>query len=389
MRSVLSVLVLPVAIALVACESRPFDPSESSAGPLFKPKCETPPCKDDGGTDPPPPPQGVEAHVLFSSSMGTNPGGGGCKRGDLQDSMYRLDLNGNFERVFGDNLENQAHTMDPTFSPDGTRFAMYRDVYTVAKGRCATEHFQIATASTDGTEFQVVREFDRESGRHVRMPKWSPGPVSGSERLAWLESNSTAVDIMIAQTDGSSPSVALTGNEVAGSDEIEGFEWSRTGDALLVNLRDWGAALSWLRLYDLDCSGNCAVAGFVDIPASSPIPVGAWFSDMDWARLHDWVIAPACIGGDCDLYRFDLTNRASPTVTRITAVAGGADELEPTWSPDDSKILFTAGFIDGAIWRVEMDLTVASLPWSGDLQAPGIRATARPDCCSGMDWRRF
>lgn len=374
-------------VSFLACENQPYE-STDVTNPVFKPKCESPPCKDDGGTDPPPPPPAsVEAHILYSSGIESNVGGGGCKRGDLQHSVYRMDPTGAFERLFGNDLESQAHTMNPSFSPDGQQFAMSRDVYTVAKGRCATEHFQIATANVDGTGFQVIREVERSSGQFVENGLWSPAAVDGAERIAWLEwDGNVTTSVVIAETDGASPVPVIVQAE---PDEIEDHEWNRTGDGILVMMRDWAAGQSSLRLYGIDCSGSCQTSSQTDIGDLSPIPSSSPLGGMAWAHQHDWVALHACAGGDCDIYRIDLTDPLSPIVTQLTARGGGADELDPRWSPDDTKVIFAAGPIDGTEWLVEMDLTVTSLPWDGDLSAPGIRLLVELGPFGGSDWRSF
>ncbi len=376
------ILLLCCAVVLAAChEESPTGP-EDAATPMLKKKCPSPPCGG-GGEDPPPPPSVDDPAILYSSGIESNVGGGGCKRGDLQDSMYRMDLSGASERVFGDNLETQAHTQHPSFSPDGQRFAMYRDVYTVRKGRCDTEHFEIATAGVDGTGFTVIREIERGSGG-LDQPRWSPGPVGGGERIAWMESTGDLVSLIIADTDGSSRFAVVEGTLTG---EVEGFEWSRSGDAILVHLRDWGSDFSHLRLYSLNCASTCSWSSFVEIGDTSPITPG-WFSEMDWARQHDWIAVSKCFGGDCDVYKIDITDPALPVVTQLTA-GGSLDELEVSWSPDDSRILFVAGPIGSGERLVELDLTIVSLPWTGDLNPPGVRILPEVGPAGGTDWRRF
>ena len=374
-------LVLCCAFILACEDNAPTGPEDGNTA-LFKPKCETPPCK---GGDPPPPPTVGDPAILFSSAMEGNVGGGGCKRGDLHWSVYRMDTDGLYERVFPDALEIQSASLYPSFAPDGQQFAFYRDVYTVAKGRCATEHFHIATAGVDGTGFQIIREIERGVGG-LDQPRWSPGPVGGVERIGWLEwvEDFALMTVVIANTDGSNANVVVSGTA---DYEVEGFEWSRSGDAVLVYFRGWEAVDSYLRLYSLDCSVSCTTASSLVIGNLSPITPDKWFGEMDWARQHDWVAVPACGGGNCDLYKIDLSNPVSPAVTQLTA--NGLDEGEVSWSPDDSMLLFTAWAIDGTRKALELDLSVATLPWNGDVSAPGIRVLAEVGNSWGLDRRRF
>jgi len=378
-----------IALLAVACrDATPTAPDEVSV-PLFKPKCDTPPCKDDGGEDPPPPPppSTVEAHILFSSGMEGNEGGGGCKRGDLGTSMYRMDLSGNYERVFPDELETQAFTSEPSLAPDGQRFVMYRDVYTVAKGRCATENFQIVTAAVDGTDFQVIADFERGTSIStiVGEPEWSPVAVGGSERIAWRQWTDGVNSIVTASTDGTGAVPLITGTS---TEQLWGFAWSRTGDQMLVYFEQQ-SQLASLRLHSVTCGSTCSASAAINVADLSPIPPDAWLQfQMDWAHLSDRVLVSACVAGDCDVYGIDLTDPLSPAVTQYTARPGGADELEPRWSPDDTKILFMTG-VDGSEWLVELDLTVASLPWSGDFSAPGVRLLAETRIFGGADWRPY
>jgi len=384
MRTARLVGLLLIPFLFLACEDQVTNPEAGNLAdsPLLKKKCPSPPCNG-GGEDPPPPPSVNDPIILYSSAIESNVGGGGCKRGDLQHSIYRMDLSGASERVLPDSLEKQAHSMHPSFSPDGQHFVMYRDVYTVAKGRCATEHFQIATAGVDGSGFQVIREFERGSGG-LDVPRWSPTPVGGVERIGWLEFTGGIVSLIIANTDGSGQSTVVQGTI---TDEIEGFEWSRSGDAVLVHFRDWGSDFSHLRLYSLNCVSTCSATSFVELGDSSPITPGS-ISEMDWGRQHDWIVVPTCPGGDCNIYKVDITNTASPVVTQLTA-ASSLDELDVSLSPDDSRILFVAGPIGNTSRLVELDLAVISVPWNGDLSAPGVRILAEVGPSGGTDWRSF
>ena len=377
-----------IALLAVACQDVAPTAPDEVAGPLFKPKCDSPPCNG-GGEDPPPPPppSNVEPHVLFSSGMEGNEGGGGCKRGDLGASMYRMDLSGNYERVFPDELETQAFTLEPSFSPDGQRFVMFRDVYTVAKGRCATENLQIATAGVDGSDLQVIADFERGTSYTtiVGEPEWSPVSIGGSERIAWRQWNDGVNSIVTASTDGSGATPLVTGNS---TEQLWGFAWSRAGDQMLVYFEQ-ESQLSALRLYSLTCGATCSAGAGIDVGNLSPIPPDAWFQfQMDWAHSSDRVLVSACPAGDCDIYLIDLTDPQSPVVEQITAKPSVFDELEPRWSPDDSKVLFVTG-IDGNGWLVELDLSVAALPWDGDLSAPGLRLVAATPIFGGADWRSF
>jgi dipeptidyl aminopeptidase/acylaminoacyl peptidase len=379
----LSAAVLASLLLAVACEQAPTDVMEPDGPAAFK--------KGGGGGgkpgDPPPPPIGDPA-IVFSSSRDANTGGGPSKRGDLVMSIYRMDLTGAFERVFGDDLETQSWNKNPKWAPDGQRFVFHRDKYEISKGKISSEVFQIATARIDGVGgINVIRKVSRGSG-HLDNARWSPVPIGVYERIVWVEDWSA---IVVAGTDGSDPTTVATAGE---GEKFRGFEWFSDGTRLIGQVLDQTTGAYFLRLYDVSCgssSSTCTATKAWDLTDLGPIGPYDWFGDIAVARNHDWIVPSVCPGGrgPCDLWKIDLTAPAAPIVTRLTLTE--SNEGDVSWSPDpvddDSKILLTARPIDSTRKAIILDLTLlVSLPWDGDLADPAVTVIADVGGSGGMDW---
>jgi Tol biopolymer transport system component len=110
----------------------------------------------------------------------------------------------------------------------------------------------------------------------------------------------------------------------------------------------------------------------VDLIAAGPLK-GADIYGLDWANTKDKLAVGAyAVGGNHDIWVIDLDGDVYQPVN-ITA-STDAGEVEPSWSPDDSHIVYSR---NGFIYRMKADGTERV-----QLATPGRRQQLR-----GPDWR--
>jgi hypothetical protein len=363
---------------LATCGEQPTSPesSESLATPVFKPKCETPPCN--GGDDPPPP---ADQAILYSDAAGS--------RG-IQDptlSILRMNADGtDVDRVFDDAVEYWSDNTQPAWAPDGEQFAFKRFVWVFEKNKLVSRTHQIAAGRTDGTGFIRIREIAYGSGSLYR-PRWSPVAVGGVERVAWVEDRSVAgqAAIVMARSDTWDFETVL----VAGPDEHFGnMTWSRSGEQILIEGWHNSTQQSFLRLYDVSCTANCTASPAGDL-SLSPFGPDNSFQHVDWAHLHDWVLVPVQPHGsnNTDAWLIDLETSDTRPLTQTNL-----DVQDGVWSScDDSVLLLVWGTFGkkqrNKLIRLYLNALPQGVPWDGSLDDPSIAEVIADVNPAGIDWR--
>jgi Tol biopolymer transport system component len=331
-------LALAALVLFVACEQTPTAPEEASAEALFK-KGGKP-----GGGDPPP---SVTDPVLLYASWY----GGGLGRLGL--SMYRMNVDGAFERVFEDAVESEVESSDPSFAPDGQQFVFSRNV--VKKGGNVSL-LQIARANLNGSGFTVLHEIE-DGGGILRRPSWSPAPLGdGQEKISYLEGARDATgiwmgnDLFIMNVDGTERTRLTSHTLVSqGNVRVSQAEWSRTADRILAIIYHSDTDQFTRRLYTIDCATVCALTDSVDLDLSARLAPVDGFDQIDWARNSDR-IATQVLPGDRypgDLWIIDISDPLAPSFTQLTNTPS-LNERNPTWSPDESQIAFK-NYVDGIV----------------------------------------
>ena len=364
-------------LLLAACAEPPTAPENlgSSEAPLFKPKCDSPPC--DGGEDPTPPPPAVDQAILYSGSS--------RDFGSL--SIFGMNADGsNVDPVFGDAEESGNESRSPAWAPDGERFTFTRYVRVFEKRKVVSASNQVAVGRVDGTELTVVREVP-EGAEPLYRPRWSPAPVGGIERIAWVENRWYAgqAAVVMARVDTWEVETLLT----SGPDEHFGnMTWSRTGDQVLVEGWYESSQLSFLRLYDVDCSLGCTATSAGDLDLS-PLSSSDSFGHVDWAHLHDWVLVRAIPAGSSygDLWRIDMLTGDLEPVTDTSI-----DVQDGVWSSCDDAVLMVVWGEFGRRWsnkliRLNLSALPSGTPWDGSLDDPSVAVAIADVNPAGIDWR--
>jgi len=372
-------------LLFATCAEPPTAPENlvSPEAPLFKPKCDSPPC--DGGEDPPedppPPPPSADQEILYSD----------FSRDFGSVSIFRMNVDGsNVEPVFGDDVESGNDNTHPAWAPDGERLTFTRLVRVLDKKKVVSTSHQIAVGRDDGTGPTVIREVPGGSVEPLYRPRWSPAPVGGVERIAWVENRWDAGQavVVVARTDTWDVETLLT----SGLDEHFGnMTWSRTGEQILVEGWYESSQQSFLRLYDVDCSVSCTATPAGDL-SLSPLSSNDGFMHVDWAHLHDWVLVPAIPAGESfgDLWLIDMTTGDLHRVTQTSI-----DVQDAVWSSCDDAILIGVWGQFGRQWsnkliRLNLAGLPAVTPWDGSLDDPTIAeevADVGTTGIAGIDWR--
>jgi len=364
------------ALLFAACAEPPTAPDALAdpGVPLFKPKCDSPPC--DGGEDPPedppPPPTAADPAILYSGSS---------REFDLTQSIFQMNADGsNVAAVFGDAVESGNESRSPAWAPDGERFAFTRYVRVFDKRKVVSASSQLAVSDVDGTGLTVVREVS-EGAEPFYRPRWSPEPVGGEERIAWVENRWSAGEaaILMARADTWDVETLLT----SGPDEHFGnMTWSRTGDQILIEGWYESSQQSFLRLYDVDCPADCTATFAIDLDLA-PLGSSDSFGHLDWAHLHDWVVVPA----RGDLWRIDMVTGDLEPLTETSI-----EVQDAVWSSCDDAVLLVAYGEFGRRWsnkliRLNLSALPTGVPWDGSLDDPSVAEAIADVNPAGIDWR--
>jgi len=369
-------LVLILSILFVAnCGEQATEPqpSESSGTPVFKPKCDTPPCK--GGDDPPPP---ADQAILYS----------GSSRDHGSMSIFRMNADGsNVDLVFGDAVESGNHNVQPAWAPDGERFTFRRVVRVFEKRRVVSSTEQIAVGHEDGTVLAIIREVP-DGPEPLYRPRWSPSPVE--DRIAWVENRVVGqASIVMARRDPGDDTWDTESVLVAGPDEHFGnMTWSQSGEQILVEGWYESSQQSFLRLYDVDCLSSCTATAAADLDLWPLSPNGS-FGHLDWAHLHDWVLVRVIPAGSSfgDLWLIDMDTGDVRPVTQTSI-----DVQDAVWSSCDDQALIVVWGQFGRHWsnkliRLNLSGLPSGTPWDGSLDDPAIAEVIADVNPAGFDWR--
>jgi hypothetical protein len=294
-------LVLTGALLLGACGEPPLEPdlAEDATAPLFKPKCDSPPCNG-GGEDPPPPPSVGDATILFTNPI----------KGKLSYTLYLMDDTGAMMRVLGDSEELNVHNTDPRWAPDAGRFLVKRAFYDRKTG---WTRGQLWIADGDGTNLNFVT-----------------GPLAGPARWRALDR------VVFIDSDGNLVATNLDGSQIdrlTSAGDIQDLVASPDGTRILARVADGQS----LRLYTVACT-PCAVTSQREISGSDLGLSGQEMNVEDWAHTRDQVLVTVRVGwGNSDIRILDLAGAAA---TLSPLIVTPVDEYNAAWSHDDSRIVF-------------------------------------------------
>jgi Tol biopolymer transport system component len=254
------------------------------------------------------------------------------------------------------------------WSPDGDRL-----VFTTRYARSGTVHL----IDVDGTNHtEIVTGIGSGSCAVIGSPAWSPGAVPGVgdsvERIAFTARDfNDDSHVYLVDTDGSDLVRLVYETGLSESHPT----WSPCGTKLAFKATDPDVRDSQNRmaqdlwgLYDFS-------ADELTLDQLEGALAGSSAYQPSWAKNRADLIAWSANG---DIWVVDLDDPSSPT--RLTGPADQAEQVAPSWSPDDSQIAFrNDDWSEGSITLQVMDADGANRTV---ILTEGMRPVAEPV------WRR-
>lgn len=235
-----------------------------------------------------------------------------------------MDADGTNQRVVlagSRNVRRGAHDFaSPDWSPAGDRIVF---------GATVDGQRGLYVINVDGSGLRLLV---RRNSPQTPAPAWSPALPGGTTAIAYhdLAVGETLTDIFLVDPDTPTPvPLRLTNTPALAETSVT---WSPSGTKLAVVV---GAPGVWA-LYDF-------AAGTYDLQQhAGPLASAHLVYQPAWSKTDEtlvaWSVASA-VGELSDIWIVDLDNPASPWKLTATAAAG---ERRPTWSPDDSRIIYMA-----------------------------------------------
>ena len=250
--------------------------------------------------------------------------------------LWVMDADGKNQTLVvpGSQGSNYIENRTPSWSPDGTQLAFASNV----QGR------GIYVVNKDGTGLRKVVSLNRDNlGAGVA---WTPTPAAdGQWKIAYSDlrpgdcGNSLADnDLFLVNLDGTRV-VNLT-NTVGPGEFHPTWDPYTTRLAAKVFPTNNASIPGDLVIYalGLDASGNITVTGTTNLTESGPlkdadVTLGSWAKTQDKIAMQ--LYEPGA--GYQDIWVFNVADPLNPVNLTSTATIS---ERRPSWSPDDSKIVF-------------------------------------------------
>ena len=201
---------------------------------------------------------------------------------------------------------------------------------------------------------------------------WSPGATAdGEEKLAFCGSVSGAVDLYVINLDGSGRT-----NLTASATTERWPTWSPGADAITVLQQNPKTVV----VHYLGApAGALEITSTTDLTATGPL-AGADLNMPAWAKTQDLIAVYAGSADAGDLWIIPVSDPTDAYRAVSGATSSGASS--PTWSPDDSQILY--GAYDAGARRGGECLRVLTLA-TGSIQT---LYKPKSGNLGGSDWRR-
>jgi hypothetical protein len=250
---------------------------------------------------------------------------GNVWNGDL--SVMNADGTNRLTLIKADRLYQYSQ---PSWSPDGSQLAFLR----LYQGQG-----WIYVVNKDGSNLhQVVKLSDTA----FADPQWSPAPLAdGQYKILFRDQvvPGGPGDLFLVNLDGT----AVTNlTNTTGDDEFYPT-WNPTATRfaaqVYVPAPAYPIPMADIVVYDVAwVDGVFTATPSINLTDAGPLKDARVFS-LDWANTQDKIVVEARFdyNNPSDFWVFDLDDPANPV--RLTQTSGGS-EFSPSWSADDSKIVY-------------------------------------------------
>jgi len=202
--------------------------------------------------------------------------------------------------------DSNSRTLDPEFSPDGTRL-----VYSAYGGVLAAQGIWVV-ANPFGHYSNLQRLTDSQ---YDQDPTWSPDGT----KIAFIRTQNGDNGIWMIDAAGGTPVPLLRDSSFFGED----LSWSPDGTRLTFSDYSGSPFASPMHVYVMDVDGGTPVDLAV---GSSP----SWSPDGTLIAFQ-FPFSPTDI---------DIARMKPDGTDRFAVIGGVRNEFEPTWSPDGAHIAF-------------------------------------------------
>lgn len=251
-------------------------------------------------------------------------------------------------------LPRDGWQVHPDWSPDGLRLAFAADDAAGEGKPPEVQTRDLWVSQPDGTAAERLLDCDLLQCVEADDPAWSPDGTmlaftafddAGGFRLALMDMQTRAITTVAA---------------ASGADAYTGPRWSPDGQRIVLAVEHWTDPSPDGKLTET------AIA-IVDLLDSEPTPKvitdwSLWANYPDWHPTEDLIVFStrpwtALDEGPSNLY----TMRPDGTdLTQLTDFAAGETRaVQPTWTPDGTRIIFTAvegsGFGDPTMAIIQRD----------------------------------
>ncbi len=250
-------------------------------------------------------------------------------------AIYVMNVDGtNVRRVLAN--AGDYNFLEPAFSPDATKIAFIGTP--LGAGSAG-----LYTVNHDGTGLTLLAP----TGEGWGVCAWSPVPApDGRSKIAYMDypsgvfGQNESTDIIVINTDGTGRT-PITFTEFPYEQHVA---WSPDGARLAVTyLIDENDCL----VFDLGVNalGDVVATGMTNITDVPGGPLAGRpdgeIQDVDWARGSNRIALSARGQQGHDIWIIDLANPAA--AANITAAIDSNSDVDPSWSPDDAKLVVRRG----------------------------------------------